>query len=47
MILPKETQARVISKPAKEPRNGEFYVSFGHGCWYSNALNSLDLGSRI
>lgn len=31
MIPPEETQERVISKSAKEPWNGEFYVSFGHG----------------
>ncbi|WP_407334299.1 hypothetical protein [Enterovibrio sp. 27052020O] len=27
---PGETQERAISKQAKEPWNGEFYVSFGH-----------------
>jgi len=31
MIAPEETQERVISKSTKEPWNGEFYVSFGHG----------------
>lgn len=30
MIAPEETQERSISKSAKEPWNGEFYVSFGH-----------------
>ena len=66
MIPPEETQERVISKSAKEPWNGEFYVSFGHGNerhwadarkygyisaghgrWYSNTLNSLEVGNRI
>ena len=31
MIPPEETQERSISKSSKEPWNGEFYVSFGHG----------------
>lgn len=66
MIPPEETQERSISKSAKEPWNGEFYVSFGHtierhwddarkfgfvsaghGRWYSNTLNMLNIGDRI
>ena len=66
MIPPEETQERSISKSAKEPWNGEFYVSFGHGehrhwddakkydfvsaghgRWYSNTLNMLNVGDRI
>lgn len=31
MIPPEETQEKTISKSTKEPWNGEFYVSFGHG----------------
>jgi hypothetical protein len=66
MIPPEETQERSISKSSKEPWNGEFYVSFGHGehrhwddaknygfvsaghgRWYSNTLNMLNVGDRI
>ncbi|GAA0287202.1 hypothetical protein GCM10009128_01900 [Psychrosphaera haliotis] len=66
MIAPEETQERVISKSTKEPWNGEFYVSFGHGKerhwndalkygyisaghgrWYSNTLNMLEIGDRV
>lgn len=31
MIDPGETQERAVSQGAKEPWNGEYYVSFGHG----------------